>query len=63
MHDERIVRRPFLGGEHALNRRAIEGVRAQAVDGLGRERDEPAVSQALGRARNHRAVGMIGIHP
>ena len=40
VHDERMARRPSLGGEDARNRRGIRSVGAESVDGFGRERDQ-----------------------
>ena len=50
VHDQRIRRRPALRLENPADGGRVEGVRAQAVDGLGRERDQPAADQAFDRA-------------
>ena len=47
MGDERVEGGPALGGIDAGHRLAIGGVGAEAVDGLGREGDEPALAQGL----------------
>ena len=44
VNDHRVDRRPFLGREDSRDRRGIGGDRTQAVDRLGRERDQPALS-------------------
>ena len=59
--DEGIVRGPFLRGKDALNGAAIECMRAESVDGLGRKGDEPSAAKAFGGARDHRRVRTIGI--
>ncbi len=41
VRDERIVLRPALGRKNAARRVRVEGVCAQAVHRLRRERDEP----------------------
>ena len=46
MRDQRIERRPALGGVEPRHRRAVGGVGAEAVDGLGRKRDQAAVGEA-----------------
>ena len=50
MGDQRIEGRPALGLVEPRDRRGIGGVGAEAVDGLGRERDQPALAQAVTRA-------------
>ena len=46
MGDQRIERGPALGLVEPRNRACVGGVGAEAVDGLGRERDQPAVFEA-----------------
>ena len=46
MRDQRIERRPALGGIEPRHRLAVGGVGAEPVDGLGRERDEAARREA-----------------
>ena len=46
--DQRIGRGPALRGEDPGDRGFIEGVRAEAVDGLGRKGDEPAPREDAG---------------
>ena len=58
MDDHAVDRRPSLGREDPRDRRGLGGDRPQAVDRLGRERDQPALSQDLappGRVRPGRA--------
>lgn len=45
MSDQRVEGWPTLGGVNARNGRRIAGVGAQAVDGLGREGDQPACGE------------------
>ena len=52
MGDQRIEGRPALGLVEAGDRGRIGGVRAEAVNGLGRERDQPARAQGT-RGRGH----------
>ena len=54
MGDQRIERRPALGGIEPRDRGAVGGVGAEAIDGLGRERDQAAVRR--GSARRRRCV-------
>jgi hypothetical protein len=49
MGDERVEARALLGGVDARHRLGLRGVGAEAVDRLGRERDEPARAQDRGR--------------
>ena len=49
MGDQRIEGRPALGLVEPGDRRRIGGVGAEAIDGLGRERDQPALGQARAR--------------
>ena len=58
MRDQRIERRPPLGGIEPRHRLAIAGVGAEPVDGLGRKRDQPAALQAARGRRNRVAVGL-----
>ena len=57
MHDQRIEQRAALGGEDRGHRFAIGGVGAQAVNRLGGEGDQPAVSQDAGGFGNAGGVG------
>ena len=50
MGDQRIETRAALGLEDARHSDGVRGVGAEAVDGLGRERDETARAQDLGGA-------------
>ena len=50
MGDQRIEGRPALGLVEPRDRRRIGGVGAEPVDGLGRERDQPALGQARAAA-------------
>ena len=57
MRDQRIERRPALGGVEPRDRRAVGGVGAEAVDRLGRERDQPAGGEAARRVGDGDEVG------
>ena len=57
MGDQRIEGRPALGLVEPGNGRRVGGVGAEPIDGLGRERDQPAFRQAA-RGRGH--GGLIG---
>ena len=46
MRDQRIERRPALGGIEPRDGGAVGGVGAEAIDGLGRKRDQAAVGEA-----------------
>ena len=46
MRDQRIERRPALGGIEPRDGGAVGGVGAEAVDGFGRKRDQAAVGEA-----------------
>ncbi len=59
--DERVCRWPALGLEDPLNSRGVERVGAEAVDGLGGERDEAAGAKALGRAADGVWSGRLGV--
>ena len=48
MHDQRVVRRAALGAVDPGHRRVVGRDRAEAVDGLGRERDKAAAAQGRG---------------
>ncbi len=52
MGDQRIEGRPALGLVEPGDRRRVGGIGAEAIDGLGRERDQPALGQAA-RRRGH----------
>ena len=52
MGDQRIEGRPALGLVKAGDRGRIGGIGAEAIDGLGRERDQPAFGQDT-RRRGH----------
>ncbi len=54
MGDQRIEARPALGGVEPGDGLAIAGVGAEPIDGLGRERDQPAGGKAGGRRRDRR---------
>ena len=53
--DQRIERGPPLGLIEPRHRRRIGGIGAEAVDGLGRERHQPAVRKAA-RGSGHRGL-------
>ena len=57
MGDQGIEGRPALGLVDAGDRGRIGGVGAEAVDGLGRERDQPALGQ---NTRSRRHGGLAG---
>ena len=57
MGDQRIERGPALGLVEMRDRRRIGGVGAEAIDGLGRERDQPACGE---NARRGRHGGLAG---
>ena len=62
MHDQRVERRPALGGEDARDRPVVGRVAAEAVDRLGRERDEAACGEdraAAGDAPRRRGRGSV----
>ena len=59
MRDQRIEFRPTFGGEEPRHRPGVAGVGAQAVDGLGRKRDEPTLGE---RARCGYGRGRLGSH-
>src|SRR6185437_3103063 len=50
MDDERVELRPLLRRENPGDGLVVGGVGAEAIDGLGRERDKLARAQQLGRA-------------
>jgi hypothetical protein len=56
VHDERVVRRPTLRDEDLRRSRRIERQGPQAVDRLGRKRDELAGEQRIGGAPDHRGI-------
>ena len=55
--DQRVVPGTTLGGEHAADRRRIGGIRAEPVDGLGAEGDQPAAPQQVGGKGDARSIG------
>ena len=57
VRDQRIERRPALGGVEPRDRRAVGGVGAEPIDRLGRERDQAAVREAARRVGDRRGVG------
>ena len=57
MRDQRIERRPALGGVEPRDRRAVGGVGAEPVDRLGRERDQSAVGKADRRVGHGDEIG------
>ena len=57
MGDQRIERRPALGLIEPRNRARVGGIGAEAIDGLGRERDQPAFGQ---NTRSRRHGGLTG---
>ena len=57
MADQRIELRPALGLEDGGDGALVGGVAAQAIDGLGREGDQPALEQeARGLGDAHRSA-------
>ena len=59
VHDHRVVGGPALHGEEARERRRVARVGAEAVDRLGRERDEPARAQDRGGALDVLVAGIV----
>ena len=58
MRDQRIERGPAFGRVEPRNRAGVGGIGAEAVDGLGRERHQPAVGKAThGRGDRYLAGG------
>ncbi len=57
MGDQRIERRPVLGLVDPRDGRGIGGIGAKAIDGLGRERDQPAAGEATRRGGYGRGAG------
>ena len=67
MADQRIEARPALGREDARHRLAVGGVGGEAVDRLGRQRDQLAAPQRVGGIarplrRDSRSVRMTMAH-
>ena len=58
MRDQRIEARPALGGVEPRDRLAVGRVGAEAVDRLGRKRDQPAVGEHARGRRDRVAVGV-----
>ena len=54
--DQRVERRPRLHLEDARDRARVEGVGAEAVDGLGGEGDEAAALQHRGRVGERQEI-------
>ena len=52
MGDQRVESRPALGLVKPGNRRRIGSVGTEAIDGLGRERDQPALQQGSAPRRH-----------
>ena len=65
VHDQRVVRGPALGGKDAAHRVGIAGIGCEAVDGLGRQADDPPLRQASHRPVYDVApiVGLRQINP
>ena len=68
MGDQRVESGPSLGLIEAGDGKGIGGVGAEPVDGLGRERDQPAIGERA-RGRRHRGLaggqnrcGQAGLH-
>ena len=57
MDDQRVEPGPALGAVDRRHRRRVVGARREAVDGLGRHRDEPPCAQQFGRARDSGRIG------
>ena len=57
MGDQRIEGRPALGLVEVGDRGRIGGIGAEAIDGLGRERDQPALGQHTRRSRHGGLAG------
>ena len=59
VYDQRARARPPLGGEDALHRRRVKRIRAQPVDGFGREGHQaPGADQLRGMGY----AGLVGAH-
>ncbi len=61
MHNQRIPVRPLLGLENPAHGNRIERVGAETVNGFGRERDQPAVTDDVGGLADERGIGVGGI--
>ncbi len=59
VHDDGIPRRALLGLEDARDRSCVEGVCAEAVDGLGGQGDELAATQQVSGPGN--CLARIGV--
>ena len=57
MGDQRIERRPALGLIEPGDRGGVGGIRPEAIDGLGRERDQPALAEAAPGLRHGSLAG------
>ena len=57
MGDQRVEGRPALGAVDAGDRGRIGGVGTEPIDGLGRERDQPALGQHARRRRHGSLAG------
>ena len=57
MGDQRIEGGPALGLVEPGDRGRVGGVGAEAINGLGRERDQPALGQAARRFRHGSLAG------
>ena len=57
VRDQRIERRPSLGRIEPRNGLAVTGIGTEAVDGFGRERDQPAGGKAARRGLDRLVVG------
>ncbi len=57
MGNQRIERGPALGLIEPRNRRGIGGVGTEAINGLGRERYQPAVGESTRRRRHGGLAG------
>ena len=57
MRDQRIERRPALGGIEPRDGLAVGGVGAEPIDGLGRKRDQAALGKAERRVGDGDEIG------
>ena len=62
VENERVSGGPLLCGEDSPNVRLVEPTRPEAVDGLGRERDEPAAREDERGLGDHRRLRARGRH-
>ena len=63
MGDQRIKSRPAFGGIEPGDGFAVAGIGAEPIDGLGRERDQPAAGKAGGCGLDGRRISGFGRQP